>query len=156
MADLSDIATIQALRGDLAFQIARHVQRSAQSQVAAAKRLGIPQPTLSKIMNGRVTDLSLELLIRIAVRAGMPIVLQTGKDPAEAGVSLSGGEIPGRVTKSRLADEARAALSQSTQRLTPEQRLEAHLKHSQLMTELHDAGQARPSAKRVSSIRRAR
>lgn len=152
----SDTATIQALRGDLAFQIARHVERSAQSQVVAAKRLDIPQPTLSKIMNGRVTELSLELLIRIAVRAGMPIVLQTGKDPAEAGVSVSGGEVSGRVIKSRLADEARAALSLSTRRLTPEQRLEAHLKHSQLVTELHDAGQAHQVAKGVSSGRRSR
>jgi predicted XRE-type DNA-binding protein len=151
-----DIVTIQALRGDLAFQIARHVQRSAQSQVSAAKRLGIPQPTLSKIMNGRVVDLSLELLIRIAVRAGMPIVLQTGKDPAEAGVSLSGGEMPGRVPKSRLADEAKAALVPSAQRLTPEQRLEAHLKHGQLVTELHRKGRASPAAKRTAPVRRSR
>ena len=75
------------MRSDVALQIARYVMRSAPTQLTAAKRLSIPQPTLSKIMHGRVTELSLELLIRIAVRAGMPLVLQTGRAPAEA-VSL--------------------------------------------------------------------
>ena len=59
-----DIATIQALRGDVARQIARYAQRVGASQLVAAKQLGIPQPTLSKIINGHVSDISLELLIR--------------------------------------------------------------------------------------------
>lgn len=141
--DSQDLATIQALRSDVALQIARHVTRSAQTQLTAARRLGIPQPTLSKIMHGRVTELSLELLIRVAVRAGLPVVLQTGKTPAEAGAYVSGVEImePAR-SKSRLAEEAREALADNTRRLTPEQRLEAHLKHSELVTLLHRAGQA--------------
>lgn len=135
-----DIVTIQALRRDLALQIARHVQREAQSQSAAARALDIPQPTLSKIMNGRVAALSLELLIRIAVRAGLPVVLQTGKEPSEAGVFVSGTRVQDRVPRSPLADAARDALVQSVRQLTPEQRLEAHLKHSELVTALHNAG----------------
>lgn len=151
-----DIATIQALRSDLALQIARHVQAQQQSQVTAAKRLGIPQPTLSKIMNGRVNELSLELLIRIAVRAGLPVVLQTGREPAEAGAFVSRGEKPERIPKSRVADEARHALTQNAQRLTPEQRLEAHLKHSELVTALHNAGQIHRADESVLSRRRSR
>lgn len=137
------MATIQALRSDVALQIARHVRRSAQTQLTAAKQLGIPQPTLSKIMHGKVSELSLELLLRIAVRAGLPIVLQTGKAPVEAGAYVSGLEMmePAR-SRSRLAEEAREALTDSARRLTPEQRLEAHLKHSELVTTLHRAGQA--------------
>ena len=46
-------------------------------------------------MHGRVSQLSLELLIRIAVRAGLPVVLQTGKDAEEAGVFVVGRAITG-------------------------------------------------------------
>jgi predicted XRE-type DNA-binding protein len=139
----TDVATIRALRSDLALQIARHVQERQESQVTAARRLRMPQPTLSKIMNGNVATLSLELLIRIAVRAELPVVLQTGKAPEEAGAYRSGGSagtVHGRTTRSELADEARAALTEHARQLTPEERLLAHLKHSELVMALHRAG----------------
>jgi len=80
-------------------------------------------------------------MLKIAVRAGLSVVLQTGKDPAEAGVYVSGVTTtnPARI-KSRLAEEARHAVSESIRSLAPEKRLEAHLKHSELVTELHRAG----------------
>jgi len=136
-----DQATVQALRSDLALQIKRHVARDRQTQVAAAKRLAIPQPTLSKIMRGQVEAVSLELMLKIAVRAGLSVVLQTGKDAAEAGVYVSGitTSKPARI-QSRLANEARLAVIESVRALSPEQRLEAHLKHSELVTALHRAG----------------
>ena len=108
---------------------------------ATAKLLGIPQPTLSKIANGRVSDLSLELLIRIAVRAGLQLVLQTGAAPEEAGAYVSGAaRAAAQGTRSRLADGARNALLATARDMTPEQRLHAHLKHSELVTALHRAG----------------
>ncbi len=138
-----DQATLQALRSDLALQIARHVGRDGQTQIATAKRLAIPQPTLSKIMRGQVDAVSLELMLKVAVRAGLSVVLQTGKDAAEAGVYVSGVTTskPVRI-KSRLADEARLAVCESVRSLTPEQRLGAHLKHNELVTALHRAGMA--------------
>lgn len=138
-----DQAAIQALRGDLALQIARHVGRDGLTQVATAKRLAIPQPTLSKIMRGQVESVSLELLLKVAVRAGLSVVLQTGKEAAEAGVYVSGIKTskPARI-RSRLADEARLAVSESIRSLSPEERLAAHLKHNELVTALHRAGMA--------------
>ncbi len=138
-----DQAAIQTLRSDLALQIARHVARQGQTQAVAARRLAIPQPTLSKIVRGQVQAVSLELLLRVAVRAGLSVVLQTGKVPAEAGVYVSGiaTSKPARI-KSRLAEQAREAASDSVRHLTPEQRLEAYLKHSELVTALHHAGMA--------------
>jgi predicted XRE-type DNA-binding protein len=139
----ADIAAIQRLRSDLALQLARHAQRLGVTQSAAAKRLGLPQPTLSKIINGRVADLSLELLIRVAVRAGLPITLQTGLVPQEAGAfssrtrSRSSAAVP-----SKLADAARRSLIESESGLTATQRLEAFLEHSQLLCALHEAGSA--------------
>lgn len=137
----SDVSTIQALRGDVALQISRFLARQQLSQAAAAKALRIPQPTLSKIVNGRVAELSLELLIRIAVRAGLQLVLQTGAAPEEAGAFVGGGvaRAPQRM-RSKLADEARDAMLATARDMTPEQRLHAHLKHSELVTSLHRAG----------------
>ena len=139
----ADIATVQALRSDVALQLARYTQRMGATQVEAARQLGLPQPTLSKIINGRVSDVSLELLIRIAVRAGLFITLQTGRGPQEAGafnsVTHSGSS---RAFRSKLGDAARQSLLQSESRLTPSQRLQAFLEHNQLQSALHEAGRA--------------
>jgi predicted XRE-type DNA-binding protein len=141
MKQANDAATIKALRGDVALQIARFLKRQQLSQAAAAKLLRIPQPTLSKIVNGRVSDLSLELLLRIAVRAGLRLVLQIGAVPEEAGAFLSDGPATASTgLRSKLAEEARAALLASARQMTPEQRLTAHLKHGELVTTLHRAG----------------
>jgi predicted XRE-type DNA-binding protein len=141
MKDSTDVATVQALRGDVALQIARFLERRQLSQAAAAKLLRVPQPTLSKIVNGRVAELSLELLIRIAVRAGLALVIQTGAVPEEAGAFVAGSTPAAHTrTRSKVADSARDALLAAARDMTPEQRLNAHLKHSELVSSLHRAG----------------
>lgn len=136
-----DIATVQALRSDVALQLARHTHRMRVTQVVAAKQLGLPQPTLSKIINGHVSDVSLELLIRVAVRAGLPLTLQTGQVPQEAG-AFSTRSQSFRAIQSELGDAARQSLIQSEGSLTPSQRLEAFLEHNQLVGALYQAGRA--------------
>ena len=138
----SDEATIRSLRRDIALQISRLAQRLGGTQMAAATQLGVPQPTLSKIMNGRVSDLSIEFLIRIAVRAGLPMTLQTGRLPEEAGAFISRLAREPRASRSKLADQARASLMESESRLTPTQRLEAFLEHNQLLATLHRASRS--------------
>jgi predicted XRE-type DNA-binding protein len=136
-----DIAIIEALRRDVAYQIARHARNLGTNQLAAAKQLCVPQPTLSKIMNGRVSDLSLELLIRISVRARLPMTLHTGRAPEEAGAFVARTRpLVSRAQHSSLSDGAREALIESERRLTPTQRLEAFLEHNQLLGQLHAAG----------------
>jgi predicted XRE-type DNA-binding protein len=136
-----DTRTVLALRSDLALQIARHLRDNGQTQAAAARRLAVPQPTVSQIIHGKVAQLSLELLIRIAVRAGLPVVLQTGKDAEEAGVFVAGEPLQeNRPLKSKVADYARQALIEDARDMTPQQRLEAHARHSQLMVALIRAG----------------
>lgn len=146
-----ELATIHALRGALALQIARHVRRTGRTQVEAAAELGVPQPTLSRIANGQVDTLSLELLLRIAVRAGLPVVLQTGRDPAEAGVYVSATPLDGRRPRSALGATARKSTSAGLAHLSAEQRLEAQLEHSELLTELQRA--ARPSVRGAARAR---
>jgi predicted XRE-type DNA-binding protein len=136
-----DIATVQALRRDVALQLARCIQRMGVTQFAAAKRLGLPQPTLSKIINGRVSDVSLELLIRAAARAGLPLTLQTGRVPQEAGAFVSDMHSRSqRATRSNLGEAAQNSLMQSANRLTPTERLQAFVEHNQLMGAMHRAG----------------
>jgi predicted XRE-type DNA-binding protein len=138
----SDEATILRLRSDIALQLSRYARDSGFTQTAAAKALGIPQPTLSKIVNGRVSDLSVEFLIRMAVRAGLPVTLHTGRVPEEAGAFVSRVAPESRRPHSRLANEARESLVNSERRLTPTQRLEAFLEHNQLLCTLHQAAQS--------------
>ena len=148
----ADLATIQALRGDLALQIARAVRARALTQTEAAEELGIPQPTLSKIANGRTEELSLELLIRIAVRLRLPLVLQTGTAPEEAGVFVRARPAEGTGTRSKLAEAAHEAHAESARHLSPEARIDAVLEHGRLVTALRDAGRR----ERVRASRRIR
>lgn len=137
-----DEATIYSLRRDLALQVSRAVTELGATQVVAAQQFGVPQPTLSKLMNGRVDSLSIELLIRIAVRAGLTLTLHTGNVAEEAGVFASSSDqhAISRRGRSQLAGEARHSREVSDRRLTPSQRLEAFLEHNQLLAELHLAG----------------
>jgi predicted XRE-type DNA-binding protein len=88
----ADDATVMAIRSDLAMRIAEFLERSRLNQVAAARQLGVPQPTISKIVNGRIENLSIELLIRMLVRASVPVVIQTGSTSEQAGAYVSVGE----------------------------------------------------------------
>ena len=136
-----DTSVVQALRRDVAFQLARFARSTGLTQIAAAKRLGLPQPTLSKIINGRVSDLSLELLIRAAARAGLPMTLQIGRVPQEAGAFVSATHSGStRTSRSLVGDESRDSVNQSVSRLTPTERLHAFLEHNAFVGALHQAG----------------
>ena len=150
-----DKATVQALRSDVALQLARFTQRMGLSQVEAAKRLGLPQPTLSKIINGRVSDVSLELLIRTAARAGLPMTLQTGRVPQEAGAFVSGTySRSSRTVRSKLGEDARESLSQSASRLTPTERLQAFVEHNQLLGTLHQAARVAEAQRELRALQK--
>jgi predicted XRE-type DNA-binding protein len=151
-----DFETVHALRNDVALQIARYTERLGITQLAAAKRLDVPQPTLSKIVNGRTSDLSLELLLRIAARAGLRMTLQTGLIPQEAGAFVSAGRTSSaRALPSKISARTHAALEESLRELTPAQRLEAFVEHNELASELRAAGRAaHASALPHASLRR--
>src|SRR5687768_15248898 len=101
-------------------------------------------------MRGRVADLSLELLIRIAVRAGLPVVLQTGTVPEEAGVFVSGAYAVNRTgSPSRIAQRAQEELLEMARGMTAEQRLETHLKHSELVSAFHRAARIRDADRKA-------
>ena len=88
-------------------------------------------------------DLSLELLLRIAVRAGLRITIQTGLVPQEAGAYVAlGRPFSARTFPSKIAARTNALLKDSLRDLTPAQGLEAFLEHNQVASELREAGRA--------------
>jgi predicted XRE-type DNA-binding protein len=151
-----EVQTVHALRSDVAHQIARYAERLGISQLAAAKGLNVPQPTLSKIVNGHTSDLSLELLLRIAVRAGLRITLQTGLIPQEAGAYVAVGRpFSARTFPSKTAARTYASPRESLRELSAAQRLDAFLEHNQLASELRETGRAvRPAVLPQASPRR--
>lgn len=146
----AEVLTLHALRADLALQLARALRARGLSQSQAARELGVPQPTLSLIHRGKVDSLSIELLIRIAVRLGLPLVLQTGVEPSEAGVFriLPGRTMPKKLAQhsqstrvgfSRLADAARLEALEAARSLTTTQRLQKFLDHNRQVAALRRA-----------------
>lgn len=47
----------------------------------------VPQPTISKIVNGNIEKLSIEFLIKLMVRAGLPVGLAAGRRRAARSTS---------------------------------------------------------------------
>ena len=123
MKTSSAVETIRQLRSDVALQTRRVVYREGRSLTAAAKRLRMPRRTLIKIMNGQVSRLSLDFLVRVSVRAGLHLVLQTGAVPQEAGALLSTTS-PNPLRDMRPEPTERENYEMAmVQALTPEQRL---------------------------------
>jgi hypothetical protein len=60
--------------------------------MAAARKFAVPQPTISKIINGDVRKLSIEFLVRLLVRIGIPVAMQTGTNAGHAIAYVSAGE----------------------------------------------------------------
>jgi predicted XRE-type DNA-binding protein len=53
--------------------------RKGWTQVAAARGLKVPQPTIRKIVNGNIEKLSIEFLRTLMVRAGPPVGISASR-----------------------------------------------------------------------------
>ena len=67
------------IRAQLAAALEYHIDRKGWSQSEAARALKVPQPTISKIVNGNIEKLSIEFLIKLMVRADLPVKLSGGR-----------------------------------------------------------------------------
>jgi predicted XRE-type DNA-binding protein len=67
------------IRSQLAAALEYHIERKGWSQTEAARALKVPQPTVSKIVNGNIEKLSIEFLIKLMVRAGLPVSISGGR-----------------------------------------------------------------------------
>ena len=69
-------AEVLLLRAELAEALRRWMDRKALTQAQAAKHLGIAQPRVSEIMRGKVELLSLDYLVGLCAKAGIPVGLK--------------------------------------------------------------------------------
>ena len=66
-------AQVMLLRAQLAEGLRVRMGREKLTQTKAAKRLGITQPRISDITRGKVELLSLDYLVLLCARAGIPV-----------------------------------------------------------------------------------
>ena len=66
-------AEVMLLRAKLAEALRRWMERGKLTQAEAARRLGISQPRVSEIVRGKVELLSLDYLVGLCAKAGIPV-----------------------------------------------------------------------------------
>ncbi|MBI3514689.1 MAG: XRE family transcriptional regulator [Proteobacteria bacterium] len=81
-ADLGVHAPEDALtKAQLASHIRQVIRRSRLTQAAAAKRMGIDQPKVSALLNGRLENFSSERLMRLLTALGQDIEITVKAKP---------------------------------------------------------------------------
>ncbi|WP_337271491.1 helix-turn-helix domain-containing protein [Oryzifoliimicrobium ureilyticus] len=75
LEDTPQEAANMSMRSDLLIAIDQRVRSWKITQAEAAKRLGITQPRLNDLLRGRITNFSLDTLIKIASQAGLTVRL---------------------------------------------------------------------------------
>jgi predicted XRE-type DNA-binding protein len=75
------------IRSQLAAMLELHIQRKGWTRVAAARELKAPEPTISKFVNGNIEKLSIEFLIKLMVRAGLPVEISSGRKSSSRSAS---------------------------------------------------------------------
>src|SRR5688572_10201157 len=66
-------------RSHLAATLEQYIEGKGWSQADAARAMKVPQPTVSKIVNGNIDKLSIEFLVKLMVRAGLPVDISSGR-----------------------------------------------------------------------------
>ncbi|MGE0582937.1 MAG: helix-turn-helix domain-containing protein [Steroidobacteraceae bacterium] len=87
-----DEAVELALCSQLGILIEDLIKARGLTQGKAAQLFGVPQPTISKIVNERLSNLSLAFLLRMLVRAEVSFNLKVGQDPDNVVVTIDEDE----------------------------------------------------------------
>ena len=77
-------ATVLYIRSQLAAALEHHIDRKGWCQAEAARALKVPQPTISNIVDGSIDKLSIEFLVKLMVRVGLPVNVSGGVSPSLA------------------------------------------------------------------------
>lgn len=72
-------AETMRLRADLLIALRDRVASWKLTQAEAAKRLGISQPRLNNMLQGRIESFSLDMLTKLACRAGLKVEMKLKK-----------------------------------------------------------------------------
>ena len=80
LGDSPEQAENMKLRAELMTQIRQYVESLSTTQQAAAKSLGMTQPRLNELLNGRLDRFSLDKLVNVLARAGKHVTLTVSDD----------------------------------------------------------------------------
>ena len=69
-------AAVMLLHAQLAEALRSWMEQGALTQASAAKKLGISQPRVSEITRGKVELLSLDYLVGLCAKAGIPVKMR--------------------------------------------------------------------------------
>jgi predicted XRE-type DNA-binding protein len=64
-------AEVMALRTEVMIRLEQYLKAQGWTQAEAARRLGITQPRVSRLMKGKWEDFSLDMLLTLAARVGL-------------------------------------------------------------------------------------
>lgn len=84
-----DEAIERSLRSQIAIRLELLIRDRGLTQAAAAVLFQVPQPTVSKIVNGQLSNISLGYLIRMLIKAGLPFRLERGTSADEIDVAIN-------------------------------------------------------------------
>ena len=76
LSDTPEEAENMKIRSGLMMAIRDRLENLDGPQAAKAKRLGLTQPRLNDLLQGRISKFSLDALVTIAVNAGLKISLR--------------------------------------------------------------------------------
>ncbi|MBS0583358.1 MAG: XRE family transcriptional regulator [Proteobacteria bacterium] len=64
-------AEVMKLRAEVMIRMQKHLKAQGWTQAEAARRLGVTQPRVSRLLRGKWEDFSLDMLLTLASRAGL-------------------------------------------------------------------------------------
>lgn len=64
-------AEVMKLRAQVMIRMEQHLRAQGWTQAEAARRLGVTQPRISRLLKGKWEDFSLDMLLTLAARAGL-------------------------------------------------------------------------------------
>lgn len=64
-------AEVMKLRTEVMLRMEQWLKSSGLTQTEAARRLGVTQPRISRLVKGKWEDFSLDMLLTLAARAGL-------------------------------------------------------------------------------------
>lgn len=83
-----DEAREQAMRAEIAARIGMWIQEHNLKQKDAAKLFKVPQPTISKVVSGNISNLSLAFFVKMLLRADIPFRICRARSADEVEIAI--------------------------------------------------------------------
>jgi predicted XRE-type DNA-binding protein len=70
------------MRSELMFAATRFIEDRGLTQTQAAELMGTTQPRISDLMRGRISQFTIDSLVNMLTKAGVPVRLEVGETAA--------------------------------------------------------------------------